>query len=184
MKPAASNTSGTSDMQVIGTANTTVPQRFKPRLNITTSVALPPEFYNEIQDYIDTVSEQLVANKFEEARQHIKAEYEEKFLTLLKQLEPQKIMPQSQQFEDVISGINQMAIPEFLESIILNPIANGYHIAFIHSFEDRVKALQEIEQLLSSIQDRYPTLNFEPTILHITDTESYSSTGIRITGKK
>jgi hypothetical protein len=157
-------------------------QPFRPQLNLVASITPTSDFYSSIQGYIDTIVEQAVIEKITEVRQEIKAEYEEKILSLVKLLEQQKSAQSPQEIQTIISGIESMTKPEFLESIILNPISGGYHIAFIHTLEDRVRALQVIEELLSRIQDLYPTINFEPTILHITDTESYSSTGMRIRG--
>lgn len=57
----------------------------------------------------------------------------------------------------------------YLKSVILRPISNGISVVFIHTNEDRVKALHEIQERLMRLEDMFVEINFEPSIIHQLD---------------
>lgn len=69
---------------------------------------------------------------------------------------------------------------DYLDSIILNPITGGISIAFIHTIEDRVKALTEITKFFATLEEDFPDTNFEPSLFHTSDIDIRKMQGRRV----
>lgn len=57
----------------------------------------------------------------------------------------------------------------YIKHISYSPITDGLGVMIVHESDDKVEALNQIEKRLSTLEEAFPDIYFEPWVLHISE---------------